>query len=269
MAYERSFLTRQFHEFYREVVRLTRRVDSGDWLFDAGGEAPFPAAAGDPATAERPLEARHLEERPAPSAVWQSLLTLLERQALAARLSGGDFAAEIYRQAQFVMAALGDEIFIHTAWPGKEAWKERLLEAELFGTHRAGERIFEQIDELLVRRDPIYLDLAQLYLYALALGFEGRYRDQEGGKYSLASYRRRLFNFISGRDPELDSKPEKLFPQTYAHTLDQAVMKRLPYLRPWLYGFAAMLLLWILIAHPVWRGLISDMEPAIRSILGT
>ena len=266
MAHEGSFLIRHFHEFYREVVRLTRNVDRGSWLFSTAVDPPAAAAA---LPVEPEVEQRHLEERPAPSTVWQSLLTLLERQALTARRTGGDFAGEIYRQAQYVMAGLGDEIFIHTDWPGKDAWQERLLEAELFGSHRAGERIFERIDELLVRRDPIYLELAHLYLYALALGFEGRYRDRPDGQYELANYRRQLFNFISGRDPELETAPEQLFPQAYSQTLDQAVKKRLPYLRPWLYGFAALILLWILIAHPVWRGLIGDMEPAIRSILGT
>lgn len=261
MATSGSFLMRQFHDFYREVVRLTRRMEHGAWIFDSTA-LPEGRRTSD-------LEENHLEKRPAPSAVWQSLLTLLERQALTARRSGGEFASEIYRQAQYVMAALGDEIFIHTEWPGKDAWQERLLEAELFSSHRAGEVIFERIDELLLRRDPIYLDLAHLYLYALALGFQGRYRERRGGEYELASYRRKLFNFISGRDPELEAGPENLFPQTYSSTLDQAVKKRLPYLQPWLLAFAAVILLWILIAHPIWKGLIMDMEPAIRSILGT
>lgn len=246
-----SFLTAQFHDFYREVVRLKRQVERGEWVFESGEERK--AEAGD---------------RPAPSAVWQSLLTLLERQTLAARRTGGDFASEIYRQAQYLMVALADEIFLNLDWGGRESWQQRLLEAELFQSHRAGEELFGRLDRLLLRRDPVHLDLARLYLFALSLGFQGKYRGLPDGDFQLTNYRRRLFNFIKGRDPEPEAT-EHLFPEAYASTLDQGAKSQLPHLRPWLIAFAVLISLWIVAAHPVWRNLIADMEPAIRSILGT
>lgn len=247
-----SFLIVRFHEFYREVVRLKRLVKRGEWVFESSES-----------------RGQEGEDRAAPSAVWQSLLTLLERQSLAARRTGGDFAVEIYRQAQYVMAALADEVFLNLEWGGRDAWQQNLLEAHLFQSHRAGEEIFERLDELLLRRDPVYLDLGRLYLYALALGFEGKYRGLADGDFQLARYRRRLFNFITGRDPELESDTESLFPQAYASTLSRGTKPMLPYTRRWLIALAAVIAFWILAAHPVWRRLIAEMEPAIRSILGT
>lgn len=252
-----SFLTSQFHEFYREVVRHKRRARRGAWVFEA-----------EEAEEAEPGAVRTEAEAPAPSAVWRALLTLLERQALAARRSGGDFAAEIFRQAQYVMAALADEVFLHLDWGGKESWQRNLLEAHLFQSHRAGEELFERLDKLLLHRDPVYLDLARLYLFALALGFRGKYRGQPDGEAELARYRQRLFNFICGRDPELETGTEDLFPEAGAGTLAQGAGQELPYLRPWLVAFAVLVVLWIAIAHPVWRDLIAEMEPAIRSILG-
>lgn len=250
-----SFLISQFHDFYREVVHLKRQVRRGAWVFESEEAEPTPIQA-------------ETGDRTAPSAVWQALLTLLERQALVARRSGGDFAVEIFRQAEYVMAGLADEVFLNLDWGGKESWQKHLLEAHLFQSHRAGEEFFDRLDELLQRRDPVYLDLARLYLFALSLGFQGKYRGDPDGAYELARYRRRLFNFICGRDPELESGTEPLFPTAHAGTLAQGKRKRLPYLRPWLVAFAALIALWILIAHPVWRNLIADMEPAIQSILG-
>jgi len=247
-----SFLTAQFHEFYREVVRYKQQVQRGDWVFQTSEE--LGVSGGD---------------RPAPSAVWQGLLTLLERQALVARRSGGDFAVEIYRQAQYLMAALADEIFLNLDWGGKESWQENLLEAHLFQSHRAGETIFQRLDKLLLRRDPVYLELARLYLFTLTLGFQGKYRGVPEGNAQLATFRRRLFNFISGREPELQNTDGHLFPTAYSSTVDRGAPVRLPYLRRWIYAFFILFLLWALIAHPIWRGLVSQMEPAIRSILGT
>ena len=68
------FLLAQFREFYREVVRLKRRVGRDAWVFE--GDEPSD-------------EAEEGSDPRSPSAVWQRLLTLLERQASSARRAGG------------------------------------------------------------------------------------------------------------------------------------------------------------------------------------
>jgi type VI secretion system protein ImpK len=249
-----GFLVRQFRDFYREVIRLKGQVQRGEWVF---GDADRPDGAGDGPD--------HGPSR-GPSAVWQTLLTVLERQALAARRGGGDYASAVYREAQFVMVALADEIFLHLDWPGREAWQENLLESKLFQSHRAGEVAFERIDEILRNRQVLYIELASLYLMALALGFEGRYRGRPDGAAELASYRHKLFQFVFSREPELFRGRQRLIPQAYGNTIEVGGGKRLPYLKRWLWGFAALLLLWILVGHQTWTELVSPMRGPIHDI---
>lgn len=248
-----AFLVAQFREFYGEVIRLKAQVQRGEWVY---GTAPTPADG-----------ERASEEGSPPSAVWQALLTLLERQALTARRSGGDLALAIYRQAQYAMVALADEIFLHTDWAGREAWQSNLLESKLFQSHRAGEQVFQRIDELLRDRDAVYMELGTVYLMILALGFQGRLRDRDDGPLELASYRRRLFRFLCNREPELLDGSVQLIPDAYASTLDQGTARRLPHLRRWLYGFAAVLVTWLAAGYLVWRDLVAELQPIIRSIL--
>ena len=244
-----SYLIAQFREFYTEVIRLKGKVGRGEWVFSGDGKGGEEEGVGR-----------------GPTAVWQTLLTLLERQALAARRTGGDYASAVYREAQFVMVALADEIFLNLDWPGREAWQESLLESKLFQSHRAGDVAFQRIDEILRNHEAVYTELASLYLMALALGFEGRYRGRPDAREEIARYRRRLFQFVYGREPELYLGTQQLVPQAYTNTLDSGSAKRLPYLKRWLWGFAALLVLWTAFGHRVWDGLISDLRNPMHEI---
>src|SRR5262245_45366266 len=113
------FLIDKFQQFHAEVIRLKARVTAGAWVFE--GEQT--AGLGESAAKE------------SPTAVWRRLVSLLERQSLDAAQQGGDFAVEIYRRAQYAMAALADEIFLHVDWAGRESWRDHLLEAKFFGSH--------------------------------------------------------------------------------------------------------------------------------------
>jgi type VI secretion system protein ImpK len=243
------FLIDQLQEFYREVMRLRERVAKGTWAFDGGERA---AGAGADAS---------------PSAVWRSLVSLLERQALDAGRSGGDFAVELYRRAQYAMAALADEVFLHLDWPGREAWREHLMETRLFGSHRAGEELFERIEELLRDRDVVYAELGRVYLMVLGLGFQGKFRGREDAAQELEGFRRRLFHFVFGRDPEALRGRERLVPQAYAATLVEGAGGKLPHLRPWLWAIGILLALWLAGTHLLWRQTIRDLEPVVGEIL--
>ncbi len=255
------FLLDRFHELYREILRLREKVSQGSWVFDAAPARPG-GSAGAGSTPET-----------APTAVWRTLLTLLERQALEAGRNGGDFALEVYRRAQYAMAALADEVFLHLDWVGREAWRDHLLEARLFGTHRAGEELFERIEELLRDHDTVYGELARVYLTILALGFQGKYRGQPDGERELESYRRRLFRFIFGRDPQTvvagggGTGGERLVPQAYASTLDEVSRSKLPHLKPWLWAVAVLTLLWIAGGHLLWRGTVAGLQPLVDEVL--
>ena len=195
----RSFLLAAFREFYAEVSRLRRHVQADPW----------PAGA-------RPGEG---DARPdAPRLLSARLAAVLERQALEAVRAGGEAAAALHREAMYVMAAVGDETFLHLDWWGSAGWASHLLEARLFGTQVAGERVFLRIEELLRDRDAARRDLAAVYLMALSLGFQGRYRSS-GDLARVESDRRELFAFVFRRHPSVARGERRLFPQAYQNTL--------------------------------------------------
>jgi type VI secretion system protein ImpK len=238
--YQNSFLLTQFREFYAEVARLKRTVEvSGSvYLFDLP-------------TAETQ------DPNSSVNGVWQHLLSVLERQALEAGQTGGAFAFEIYREAQYVMAALADETFLHMNWDGRANWP--LLESKLFQTHIAGEMIFQRLDRLLQRRDPFYLDLAAVYFVALSLGFQGKFR---GGAATgaLEQYRRQLFAMIYRRTPQLFTSGAQVFPQSYQNTLDRGAGRKFPSQRIWLGLVGAVLVLWIGVSHFAWSSVSSQVS---------
>src|SRR4029079_5118645 len=194
-------------------------------------------------------------------------LTVLERQALDAGREGGDFALELYRRAQFAMTALADEIFLNLEWPGREAWRENLLEAKLFGSRRAGEELFERIEEILRDRDTVYTELARIYLMVLALGFQGKYRGEKDAEQEIAAVRRRLFRFVFNREPQVVRGNERIAPRAYASTRDERRNAELPYLRPWIAGIVLVIVLWVAAAHALWLSEGAQIEPVVNEIV--
>lgn len=244
-----GILLQQFQAFYRQVLEVKRRLGIGD----------LPPPAREDEGTEGPGE-------PLPDAVRRQLVTLLERQALEQRRGSGDFAGEVYSQAQYLMAALADEIFLNLRWSGAEYWRQNLLETRLFHSHSAGDTVFERLDELLASQDPVHFGLARLYLTTLALGFQGKYRDQDGGDAELAHYRRRLLTFITQRDADLLEGRERFFPAAYASTLDEGDGGKLPYLRKWVVALVVLLGLWVLGSGVVWHQLTDDLRPLLEQI---
>ena len=238
---DEAFLLGAFRDFYAEVVRGKHR-------------ATHPATHPGAATGD----------------VWETLVAQLERHETLAARAGGAWGVEVYREAEYVMAALGDEVFLHLDWPGRAAWQERLLESHLFSSHRAGDEIFRRIDQLLRVRDPLHVDLAKIYLFALALGFEGRYRAAgPSGAERLALYRRDLFSFIANRDPGLAAGARRLVPMAYASTLEDGQPLRLPYLRRWVMAGAVLVAGWLFLQHLLWHGLVGRLDPVLTWILGS
>jgi type VI secretion system protein ImpK len=270
-----SLLLGQFRDFYQEVVRWKRLAareggalaavsasggtggvvavgpgaQSGALML-VGSSPPLPAAA--PAVA--------------PATVWQALLGVLSRQEAEVRRSGGEYASAIYRRAQYVMAALADEIFLYLDWPGREAWRTNLLEFKLFQSYRAGEEIFRRIEALLRTRDPADAELAKIYLMALALGFRGQLRGPEA-QARIDWYRRELYTYLTHRDPGTPREPHSLFPEAYQSTAETSgAGRRLSAARRWLLAGLLLALLWIVVAHRVWIGVVEDLSPLVDQI---
>lgn len=128
----------------------------------------------------------------------QAVTRKLARDAMAWTGAAGeaDIAA-----AQFAFVALLDELLVFSDWPGASAWEAQPLEARIFGTRSAGERVPDAIETLLAQRDPGRRDLANVYLACLELGFKGKLRG-ETGAMRLDQLRHSLFGFAMQRDPD-------------------------------------------------------------------
>jgi type VI secretion system protein ImpK len=270
-----SFLLAQFRDFYAEVVRWKRLASrEGEALPGVASMSPAVTVLGGPGTrggagALMVLPALSPVAPPpsvTPSAVWQALVGLLNRQEAEVRRTGGEYATAIYRRAQYVMAALADEIFLYLEWPGRETWRTQLLEFKLFQSYNAGEEVFRRIEAVLRTRDPADSELAKIYLMALALGFRGALRGAVG-QARIDWYRRELYTFLTNRDPGTPRDPHSLFPEAYQSNVETAgSARRLSPARRWLLLCLLLLLLWILTSHWVWNGIVEDLWPLITKI---
>ncbi len=238
-----SFLLTTFREVYAEAVRWKEKVT-------------------------REMRSEEGRQETSPREVWDALLGLLERQAIAVRRTGGEYAAELYRESQYVLAALVDEVFLNLEWDGRETWRGNLLESRLFGTQRAGDLVFDRIEAMLRTRDPLQTELGKVYLLALALGFQGRYRGAGSeGEARLLAYRRALYAFVGNVDPDAPQDSRALLPEAYVSTVEAADSRRLPDARRWVTAAVVLLLLWVGVSHAVWVDLTREMREVMESIL--
>ena len=193
--------------------------------------------------------------------VWQSLVKLFERQKAQAWRYGGTYGAEFYKEAQYVMVALADEIFLDAKWGWRDVWVSNLLESRIFGTHVAGDLFFRRVERLLADRDPVYRDLGAVYLMALSLGFRGKYRDADDVGL-LDEYRRQLFTFVFRREPDLDAAGRPVFPEAYLQAPREETKRRMPSPRAWMVLLAATVLAYVALTHGIWAQLTQPLFDA-------
>lgn len=238
-----SFLLASFEEFYSDLLRVQRAVVLDPWGIAA-------KAGSDVDRAELRLAAART--------VQQRLQALLEKQAAEAGQRRGDHGAGMYREAMYVMTALADEVFLNLEWEGRSAWAANLLETRIFGTQVAGERIFQRIEQFLRERDTTHREIEVIYLLALSLGFEGRYRG--GSSEEPARLRRALYTLVYPRQPSVLNGERALFPQAYMHTLQRREPIRLPTIGRWSAALVAVLIVYLTVAHVAWVDVTLDIR---------
>ena len=80
------------------------------------------------------------------------------------------------RLASFAVVAFLDESVLNLRKPIFKDWVRRPLQEELFGRHIAGEIFFQNMEQILGRRDSMETaDLLEVYYLCLLLGYLGRY----------------------------------------------------------------------------------------------
>lgn len=247
-----SQVVQQFREFYRRVIELKRAVG-----IVSGGVLPGDVPLSGVAPGGVPIGAAQVRD---------AIVSLLENQQRVAARVGGDYIL-VYDDARYVMTALADEIFLHSQWEGRAAWDTDLVEVRFYGTRIAGDLFFQRVDRLLIAtREGMNLELAKIYLLALSLGFEGRYRgnDPEG---DLERYRSRLSNYVHGEARMLTPTTPSMFPRAHEYTMAAGERRMLPPLRRWVLRFALVLVLALALQHMVWRlGLTTDVWAILRQI---
>jgi type VI secretion system protein ImpK len=252
-----SLLAGLFHDFLARLIRARRRV----LVAAAGGSA----AVREPAPGKRPHGREDLPLAPE-AHVQQEFLELFKHQELAVARHRGVLAVQAGREVQYLMAALTDEVFLNLDWPGAVAWGKQLLEERLFGSHVAGERVFERIDELLQRRDPLTRELAETYLLALGAGFEGRFRRTDATAV-LKDYRLRLFEFIGGDFPDYGARDWRLVPSAYANVREVRAEQFVASPHLWMWPPLIALALLLLASTIVWESVRLPLSRQARELL--
>ena len=224
-------LIEKFHTFCGEVLSVERQISAGSMTA---------------------LDGRN----------W--LAKCLELQQLTAQREGGQFGLELFGRAKYAMVAFADEYFLRPRRPVSEQWKDALLEPELFQSQCAGEKLFHDIDALRNERRGDVEDLARVYLAILGLGFEGGFHQQEDTFERLEEYRHKLFSIIFVREPLAfgESLP-KISPGAYESTADAGDRKELPYLRPWIFALALIVIVWLAAGHLIWSVATDDLHTRV------
>ncbi len=247
-------LLAHFHEFYSVLMDLKNSAKSGGWVFQ--GEA---------------IPEERLENMPenevSSGRIFQTLVTLFERQEINAGKTGGEMGGRLYREALFIMAAMADEVFLTMDWAGQTAWSKFLLETKFFGSNAGGDIFYEKMDNILQDRDSVYMEVATMGLLSLSLGFRGRFHgvNDEG---VINNYKKQLYSFIYNRQPDLTLETKKLFPESYLHTIKQDAKVSIPGLKKW-YGFLIGLFTVLFgISYTIWHNMTSDISKIVLQILG-
>lgn len=237
----------------------------------------FPAFLLDAPVAVAEREAEEEAATPAtpaidPEIILERLQAYLTTELRSVARRASDLMLAQYREVQYAMVALADDVFIHEIeWDGREAWRANHLEHRVFHSRLAGERIFERIEALLVTRDRRLIQLASIYLCILSLGFKGRFRGP-GGEGHLQDYAQRLFEMVAGREPALLSNWSSgtlrpIVPSAYMHTVKGDAARRYGWRPRWLLVLAAVILAWLVAGHLIWVTVAAPVADSAQSVL--
>lgn len=189
---------------------------------------------------------------------------LLQQAQELQRQTGAMIKATHVHNLHYIFTALADEIFLNIPWQGAETWGQSLLEAHIFNTQMAGENIFNDIEALLEQTDPLAPDMAEIYLFAIGLGFRGRLRHDEE---TLQRYQMRLRQFVeSGTNNSSMEAGKYLMPECYQHTFTEPPGRGLPDIKTWSLWIGSVLLGYWLVSYAVWHVLSKDIRHLTQQI---
>lgn len=199
-----------------------------------------------------------------PAAVHARLLEALREQYSTVQRDCTPDQRDVYRDAQYAMAALADEqLLLEVRWAGSGEWLDLMLESALFDTRNAGVRFYRLIDSLLAVPLPTqaHAELGLVLLGAIEVGFRGALRGSHE-KAALAARRDELVKFVT--DVRGDQADAHAFEQAYEHTVGPKVPEpassRLAPLSPWFNAARLAALAYLLVSGAIWFIVMNPFE---------
>ena len=243
---EQSFLIKFFEAFYEATCKQRQRAlvsrHRPDVSQTAEGDATFQLV----------------------ESIAQDLRSVLDAQHAHVLSHGGDYALTLYREVQYAMVALADELFLSIPWSGHKLWEANILEQRVFNSHVAGDVIFEKIEQALRTKDPEREDINIVYLYILGLGFKGKFADDPE---PIDSLKKRLFLLINHYHQRIQSAEYVLCPQAYEALLEEGQIKQLPNPRVWHGVLFFVVFAALLLSYSFWFEATSEIHAVAHKII--
>lgn len=148
----------------------------------------------------------------------QALVTAVTQFERRCGLVGVDEDNIIY--ARYVLCTVLDEMVNKTPWSDKGEWNRQSLLAQFHGETGGGEKYFDLLDHLQLH-PASHLDVLELMLVCLNMGFEGKYHLVPRGLLELEQAKDNLFQLIRLQrgEPEQALSPHWHATSAKAHTL--------------------------------------------------
>lgn len=170
------------------------------------------------------------------------------------------YTDEDVRLGTFAMVAFLDESILNLRKPVFNDWVRKPLQEELFGRHVAGEMFFENLQEILGRRDSSEVaDLLEVYYLCLLLGYLGRYSISSKGDL------RALMGQTDDKIKRIRKSGVELSPHWALPKETAGPLRADPWMRRLLIGLAVLGLITILL-FPVYKISLSSGVSSLRQL---
>ncbi|MGS0891846.1 DotU family type IV/VI secretion system protein [Burkholderia stagnalis] len=151
----------------------------------------------------------------------------------ATTLDAQGIAADIRDDAVLAQCGLIDEAALrHLPTSDKANWESRPLQVDRFGTHDAGTRIYERIEQRMHEPAP-NVDLLECYAAVLGLGFRGCYATRSGASADARDGEAKRQAVIAALVARIDRLRPAARPGFVADRSNVRLIDRLRRLSPW------------------------------------
>ena len=196
-----SFAVTQLREFVKQIFSIISEIELS--IHDNNfNKKNIPSESDESKVEENPQMLLALQVR-------DRVCRILELKQIEFLKIANPSEKERYEEVQYIYAALADEIFLSEPWSGQKEFINYLIEEKVFLTSEAGEKIFDRIDEVLRSKHEQMIELAELYLQILIIGFEGQYRGRDL-ENKIEKYVRSLYVYINRKEPGLGNKKSEV-----------------------------------------------------------